>query len=573
MTDDVEQIQAKLVAYLDGELTGPERAEIERHLRSHPTHMALMKQLMRHRQLLRSLPVEKAPPDLLENLQAQLEREALLSDLHPAPVVLRIHRWYPVLAAAAVFLLAIGLGVVIFSMLPSRKPAITMADLRESPPEDERKSEEREKTAAADSAKTGDAEGLMRATPRPSRSFGGRGGAAIAAKPAPEPADRGKLAYDKSKSYAVTAGRLMADVEIDRDAGVITINAENARAADARLQNYLEENKVAWSDESQLRDESSKDRAPGRADWQRLAQSARRRDAYGGRGGDSKAISRVAEDDLNRGAVFAKRGAEARPDAPRESPNTQVALAEPKQEERVAATRPAVAVAKGLEPPTIIAPPRPEVRGPRQAVAAGAAFAPNLSPATQQRPEKDYSRVIVARLNVQQVDALSTSLFEVQKDNARQVVEQISETARAERQLKAAPGKAAESEDRLQGALEARNKADLAREVPLLNGISELVLRNYIASAATTRPAANAPAVAAQPPPAANLGSGIQALFLGAPSTRPVQLQEAQEEWLIIVQSKQLPGTTADLDSKAGAREAGAAQQQVPVQADQQQSK
>ncbi|MDW8262587.1 MAG: zf-HC2 domain-containing protein, partial [Phycisphaerales bacterium] len=62
MGQSTEEIEARLAAYIDGTLDEAGRAEIERHLATHPQHRTLLEELSRHRELLRHLPTEKAPP-------------------------------------------------------------------------------------------------------------------------------------------------------------------------------------------------------------------------------------------------------------------------------------------------------------------------------------------------------------------------------------------------------------------------------------------------------------------------------------------------------------------------------
>src|SRR6267143_390465 len=78
MSENVEEIEAKLAAYVDGELTPAEKVEIETHLEQNPSHRSLLHDLAWHRNLLRSLPREKAPGDCTEGFQGQLERDILL---------------------------------------------------------------------------------------------------------------------------------------------------------------------------------------------------------------------------------------------------------------------------------------------------------------------------------------------------------------------------------------------------------------------------------------------------------------------------------------------------------------
>jgi anti-sigma factor RsiW len=69
---NTENIEAKLAAYVDGELDASERAEIEQHLAANPQHRKLIEELRVARQYLRQLPREQAPPDVAEALNAQL---------------------------------------------------------------------------------------------------------------------------------------------------------------------------------------------------------------------------------------------------------------------------------------------------------------------------------------------------------------------------------------------------------------------------------------------------------------------------------------------------------------------
>ena len=124
-----EQIESKLAEYVEGTLDEAGRAEIERHLEANPSHRAMLEELMQIRGVLRSLPRASAPRDLMDDLQGQLERTALLGvgDEEP-PVIVRINRWPQVMAAAAVIALALGLGALVYMMLPpNRHAAIVMA--------------------------------------------------------------------------------------------------------------------------------------------------------------------------------------------------------------------------------------------------------------------------------------------------------------------------------------------------------------------------------------------------------------------------------------------------------------
>jgi len=128
MTEDVEHIYAKLCDYLEGRLQPEERAEIDALLAADPQHAAIMTELAAQRQMLRRLPREQAPADLVDELRSQLERQAILDDAAPVPLPrgLGIGRWSGVLAAAAVVAAAVGLGLIVYSVLPSGRPMITI---------------------------------------------------------------------------------------------------------------------------------------------------------------------------------------------------------------------------------------------------------------------------------------------------------------------------------------------------------------------------------------------------------------------------------------------------------------
>lgn len=126
---NTENIEAKLAAYIDGELDPADRAEIEQHLAANPKHRQLIEELVRARQMLRDLPHEDAPADMVETLQGQLERSVLLDDSsEPANHnARRQNRWPQVMALAAVLVLAAGLGLVLYGVLGLGREAAQVA--------------------------------------------------------------------------------------------------------------------------------------------------------------------------------------------------------------------------------------------------------------------------------------------------------------------------------------------------------------------------------------------------------------------------------------------------------------
>ena len=114
--DPKEATEAKLCAYLEGELSPVERAEIEQHLASNPQHRQLLADLAKTREWMRSIPSEMAPADLSEVFQQQVERAMLLDD-STSESRSSMNRWPQVVLVAAILSLTVGLGVVIFAML------------------------------------------------------------------------------------------------------------------------------------------------------------------------------------------------------------------------------------------------------------------------------------------------------------------------------------------------------------------------------------------------------------------------------------------------------------------------
>lgn len=133
--DPKETTEAKLCAYVDGELDAAGRAEIEKYLETNPQHRKLMEELKQTRALMRALPRASAPPEIGEMLQGQLERSLLLNELdaEPAADSMRISRAAQFRAVAAVILLALGLGAVVYFVLPSSNQRVTVVT---APPTD-----------------------------------------------------------------------------------------------------------------------------------------------------------------------------------------------------------------------------------------------------------------------------------------------------------------------------------------------------------------------------------------------------------------------------------------------------
>src|SRR5882757_2037435 len=135
MAENVEEIEAKLAAYVDGELTPAERVEIETHLQNNPSHRELLQDLVLHRNLIRGLPREKAPGDCTEGFQGQLERDILLGgdELSKSRSRFRIQYSPQLLSAAAIILVAVALGIIVYAVLPPHQSHPPLAQLSTEP--------------------------------------------------------------------------------------------------------------------------------------------------------------------------------------------------------------------------------------------------------------------------------------------------------------------------------------------------------------------------------------------------------------------------------------------------------
>ena len=147
MSQNQEIIEAKLCAFIDGELDAEGRVEIEKHLEANPQHRRLLESLKATRDLIKWLPREAAPPEVAETLNGQLERSVLLdSDSE----FLRPNIWPRVMAAAAIILLTAGLGLAVYFTLPkSQKIATPFAVRGPDTPAVEAQTEEGKKEEAS----------------------------------------------------------------------------------------------------------------------------------------------------------------------------------------------------------------------------------------------------------------------------------------------------------------------------------------------------------------------------------------------------------------------------------------
>ena len=113
MTDNASHLREQLSAYLDGELTPAEVEAIEAVLAADAELAAELERIRRTRQLVRGLPRAAAPDDLADRVLAQAERQRLVAGRPTAPRAAASMRWLRYAAAAAVLLVAAGVGFVI----------------------------------------------------------------------------------------------------------------------------------------------------------------------------------------------------------------------------------------------------------------------------------------------------------------------------------------------------------------------------------------------------------------------------------------------------------------------------
>jgi negative regulator of sigma E activity len=110
MKPTAEQLE-QLSAYLDGELPSAEREMVERMLAADAGLRRELESLRRTADAVRTLPRERAPAGLADDIASRLARRQLLDDQsRPAPAFARTFVIFRRLAVAAVFVLAVGVG-------------------------------------------------------------------------------------------------------------------------------------------------------------------------------------------------------------------------------------------------------------------------------------------------------------------------------------------------------------------------------------------------------------------------------------------------------------------------------
>ncbi len=122
----MENIEAMLCAFIEGDLDATGKAQIEKHLKDNPQHKKLLQELTAMRDLVRNLPRVRAPIDVGDSLRQKVERSLLLDDsLALVPERSGASRWPQFFGIAAVVLLFASLGFIVFKAIsPTLKPAV-----------------------------------------------------------------------------------------------------------------------------------------------------------------------------------------------------------------------------------------------------------------------------------------------------------------------------------------------------------------------------------------------------------------------------------------------------------------
>lgn len=117
-----EYLEMQLSAYLDGELSPQEQAEVEAWLAAEPDARRLLAQLRATAEAVHSLPRARASEELLGNLRIRLERRALLDAAPPAEPVRRASggSWGRWAAIAAVIALTFTAGYFTWTLQEER---------------------------------------------------------------------------------------------------------------------------------------------------------------------------------------------------------------------------------------------------------------------------------------------------------------------------------------------------------------------------------------------------------------------------------------------------------------------
>ena len=111
----------KLESYLDGTLDAGHRHEVELLLSQDADLRQLMDELGSTRTMMGKLPKVAAPKDMADSFQSQMERAVLFGDTGPkeSDVLFKINHYSQLTSIAAILMLAMGLGLVLYKVMPS----------------------------------------------------------------------------------------------------------------------------------------------------------------------------------------------------------------------------------------------------------------------------------------------------------------------------------------------------------------------------------------------------------------------------------------------------------------------
>ncbi|HEV8606603.1 MAG TPA: zf-HC2 domain-containing protein [Tepidisphaeraceae bacterium] len=336
MAENVEDIEGKLAAFVDGELTPEERVEIETHLQNNPSHRELLADLVVHRNLVRGLPREKAPGDCTEGFQGQLERDILLGgdELTRSRSRFRISYSPQLLSAAAIILLAVGLAIVVYSVLPPHHPKAPIAQLATEPSKNtELTPESSGSLADARSFKGGPLEVAA-------KKSAGESTLALRQEVVGQKPDSTRYAGFKAQAQEpIAAGDMM----------VITVTAEDVKSANEAAVSYLALNNIYFTAPSA--EGVWKDGVEALYAGRRLAASTNGAGLSGGGAGFGGGVSvetgvaaqaPALQDALNQVAKREESLVRAREEAPR--PDAKTALKDAPQESKTLPEQNAVAL-------------------------------------------------------------------------------------------------------------------------------------------------------------------------------------------------------------------------------------
>ena len=130
MKDD-QKTDELLNGFIDGELSPREQTEVKRLIAHDPEAAKRLKELQRCKLLVESLPVSKAPSEILTGVAAKFGAEERVQTVRPRQQILGTIQLFlrKSIAAAAMFILLFGLAVMIYQIVsPSKQePKVVQA--------------------------------------------------------------------------------------------------------------------------------------------------------------------------------------------------------------------------------------------------------------------------------------------------------------------------------------------------------------------------------------------------------------------------------------------------------------